>query len=154
MNGSHFIAGIRQNLSRFGSLVTEMSTKIFSHPHRLTMCGLKKLASAVLQESWKVLAEWQRWRRPKWTKNNKSPCYAGCLNDLKHKLVSKQNSAYRREHSLTFAQFMSPDGILEPGRVKWFISILQVSIIMCCKITAKKVIVSSSTYQKLFTCQT
>ena len=37
--------------------VTETGTKIFSHTLRLTMCGLKKLASRVFLESWKVLAE-------------------------------------------------------------------------------------------------
>ena len=32
--------------------VTDMGAKIFSHTHRLTMCGLKKLASGVFPESW------------------------------------------------------------------------------------------------------
>ena len=61
-----------------------MGAKKFSHTHRLTMCGLKKLASAVFPESWKVLAERrQRWRRRrrKRTKNNKSPGYPGWLNE-------------------------------------------------------------------------
>ena len=49
-----------------------MSAKIFFHIHRLTMCGLKKLASGVLLESWKVLGE-QQWQQQKQTKNNKSP---------------------------------------------------------------------------------
>ena len=64
--------------------VTEMGTKKFSHTQMFTMCGLKKLASGVLPESWKVLAapqrrwRWQqRRRRQKWTKNNKSPGYPG-----------------------------------------------------------------------------
>ena len=34
-----------------------MGAKIFSHTHRSTMCGLKKLSSGVFPESWKVLAE-------------------------------------------------------------------------------------------------
>ena len=56
--------------------------KIFSHTHRSTMCGLKKLASGVIPESWKVLAERRRRRRRrrKRTKNNKSPGYPGWLN--------------------------------------------------------------------------
>ena len=33
-----------------------MGAKYFSHTRRLTMCGLKKLASGVFPESWKVLA--------------------------------------------------------------------------------------------------
>ena len=51
------------------------------------MCGLKKLASWVFSESWKVLAErrrrrrWRRRRRRKRTKNNKSPGYPGWLNN-------------------------------------------------------------------------
>ena len=55
-----------------------MGTKKFSHTHRSTMWGLKKLASGVFPESWKVLAE--RRRRQKRTKNNKSPGYPGWLN--------------------------------------------------------------------------
>ena len=31
-----------------------MGAKKFSHTHRLTMCGLKKLASGVFPESWSV----------------------------------------------------------------------------------------------------
>ena len=31
-----------------------MGAKIFSHTHKLTMCGLKKLASGVFPESWSV----------------------------------------------------------------------------------------------------
>ena len=53
-----------------------MGAKKFSHTHRLTMCGLKKLGAGFFPESWKVLAEWRRKR----TKNNKSPCYPGWLN--------------------------------------------------------------------------
>ena len=53
---------------------TKMGIKIFSHTQRLIMCDLKKLASGVFPESWKVLAEqWQRrqWRQQrKWTKNS------------------------------------------------------------------------------------
>ena len=60
--------------------VTEMGTKNFSHTHRLAMCGLKKLASGVFLERWKVSAERrpQQWRGRqwrKWTKNNKSQGY-------------------------------------------------------------------------------
>ena len=55
--------------------------KIFFHTHRLTTCGLKKLASGVFLERWKVLAEQWRRRRQKRTKNNKSPGYPGWLND-------------------------------------------------------------------------
>ena len=40
-----------------------MGAKKFSHTHRSTMCGLKKLASGVFPESWKVLAERRRRRR-------------------------------------------------------------------------------------------
>ena len=61
--------------------VTEMGAKIFFHTHRLTTCGLKKLASGVFPERWKVLAEQRRRRRQKRTKNNKSPGYPGWLND-------------------------------------------------------------------------
>ena len=50
------------------------------------MCGLKKLASGVFPESWKVLAKWQqrRWRRRwrKQTKTNKFPGYPGSLNNV------------------------------------------------------------------------
>ena len=62
--------------------VTKMGTKTFSHTHRLlTMCGLKRLASGIFLESWKVLAEW-RWQQQwqKRTKKNKSPGYPGWLN--------------------------------------------------------------------------
>ena len=31
-----------------------MGAKVFSHTHKLTMCGLKKLASGVFPESWSV----------------------------------------------------------------------------------------------------
>ena len=62
-----------------------MGAKNFSHTHRSTMSGLKKLASEVFLESWKVLAERQRWwRRQKRTKSNKSPGYPGWLNELVH----------------------------------------------------------------------
>ena len=73
--------------------VTEMGAKKFSHTHRSTMCGLKKLASGVFLQSWKVLAErrrrrWQqRRRRRKRTKNNKSPGNPGWLNDQLIKVV-------------------------------------------------------------------
>ena len=53
-----------------------MSDINFSHAHSLTICGLKKLASGVLPETWKVLAE--RLRRSR-TKNNKSPVTRGDL---------------------------------------------------------------------------
>ena len=57
-----------------------MGANKFSHTHiRLTMCGLKKLASGVFLESWKVLAE-RRWQKR--TKNNKSPGYPGWLNEF------------------------------------------------------------------------
>ena len=62
-----------------------MGAKKFSHTHRSTMCGLKKLASGFFQGSWKMLAERrrqrrrQRRRRRKRTKNNKSPLYPGWL---------------------------------------------------------------------------
>ena len=57
-----------------------MGAKKFSHTHRSTMCGLKKLASMVFLESWKVLAERRWWpRRRKRTKNSKSPVYPGWL---------------------------------------------------------------------------
>ena len=54
--------------------VTEIGARKIFHTHRSTMCGLKKLASGVFPESWKVLAEWRRpqwrrWRRKR-TKNN------------------------------------------------------------------------------------
>ena len=58
-----------------------MGAKKFSHTHRSTMCGLKKLASGVFPESWKVLAELRRQRRRKRTKNNKSPGYPGWLTE-------------------------------------------------------------------------
>ena len=59
-----------------------MDAKKFSHTHSSTVCGLKKLASGVFPESWKVLAERRRRRRRrrKRTKNNKSPGYPGWLN--------------------------------------------------------------------------
>ena len=58
-----------------------MGAKIFSNTQRSTMCGLKKLASGVFPESWKVLAERRRRHRTrKRTKNNKSPGYPGWLN--------------------------------------------------------------------------
>ena len=63
-----------------------MDANIFSNTHGLTVCPLKKLASGVFPESWKVLAErrrrWRRRRRRrrrKRTKNNKSPGYPGWL---------------------------------------------------------------------------
>ena len=64
-----------------------MCAKNVSNTHKLTMFGLKKLASGVFPESWKVVAEWcWRWqRRRRWqrqrkrTKNNKSPSYPGWL---------------------------------------------------------------------------
>ena len=34
-----------------------MGARNFSHTNRLTICGLKKLASGVFPESWKVLAQ-------------------------------------------------------------------------------------------------
>ena len=53
-----------------------------SHTHRLTMCGLKKIAAGVFLESWIELAE--RWRRRRWrrkqAKNNNSHGYPGWLN--------------------------------------------------------------------------
>ena len=58
-----------------------MGVKNFSHTYRSTMCGLKKLASGVFPESWKVLAERRRQRRRKRAKNNKSPGYPGWLNN-------------------------------------------------------------------------
>ena len=62
----------------------DVCQKIFP-PHKSTMCCLKKLASGVFPESWKVLAERRRqqqrqWKRT-WTKNNKSPGYPGWLNN-------------------------------------------------------------------------
>ena len=56
-----------------------MGAKYFSHTHRLTMCGLKKLASGV---SRKVEKCWRRRRRRKLTQNNKSPGYPGWFNDF------------------------------------------------------------------------
>ena len=53
-----------------------MGVKNFSHTHRSTMCGLKKLASQVFSESWEVLAERRRRRR---TKNNSPPVTRGDL---------------------------------------------------------------------------
>ena len=38
-------------------MVMEMSAKNFSHTHRLTMCGLKKLASRVFPEYWKDMGQ-------------------------------------------------------------------------------------------------
>ena len=64
-----------------------MGAKKFSHTHRSTVCGLKKLASGVFPESWKVLAE-QR-RRRKWTKNNKSPGYPGWLNERENLAIQQ-----------------------------------------------------------------
>ena len=58
--------------------VTKMGGKIFSHTHRLTMCGLKKLVQG-FPESWKMLAE-RRQRQRKRTKNNKFPGYPGSPN--------------------------------------------------------------------------
>ena len=43
------------------------------------MCSLKKLASGVFPESWKVLTERRRRRRRKRTKNNKPPVTRGDL---------------------------------------------------------------------------
>ena len=81
ISGSHFIVGTRWIGSRFGSLVTEMGAKHFSHTHRSTMCGLNKLASGVFPKNCKVLAERRRWRRRrKRTKNNMYPGDAGWLN--------------------------------------------------------------------------
>ena len=40
-----------------------MDAKNFSHTYRLTMCGLKKLASGIFPESWKVLAQRRRQQR-------------------------------------------------------------------------------------------
>ena len=58
-----------------------MGAKNFSNTQRSTMCGLKKLASGVFPESWKVLAERRRRHRTrKRTKNNKSPGYPEWLN--------------------------------------------------------------------------
>ena len=67
--------GATQDFSLAAAL---MGAKTFFHTHRSTMCGLKKLASGIFPESWKVLAE--RRRRRKWTKNNKSPRYLRWLN--------------------------------------------------------------------------
>ena len=66
-----------------GDNVTVMGTKKSSHTHRLTMCGLKKLAWEVFPESWKVLAERRRWRwRLKRTKNNNFHGYPGGINNV------------------------------------------------------------------------
>ena len=53
-----------------------MGAKYFSHTRRLTMCGLKKLASGVFPESWKVLAATAAAE----TDPNKSPGYPGWFN--------------------------------------------------------------------------
>ena len=45
--------------------VTKMGTKKMFYTQKLTMCGLKKLASVVFPASWKVLAEWRRRRQGK-----------------------------------------------------------------------------------------
>ena len=87
MSSSHYIMGTSQILSQIGSLVTKMmGTNFFSYTHRLTMCGLKKLASGVFRGSWKVLAGWQHWWWWwqwwwKWAKNIKSRGSQGGLND-------------------------------------------------------------------------
>ena len=67
-----------------------MGAKKFSHTHRSTMCGLKKLASGVFPESSKVLAERRRRKR---TKNNKSPGYPGWLNEADNSLGPSDTSA-------------------------------------------------------------
>ena len=93
-----------------------MGAKKFSHTHRLTMCGLKKLASGVFPESWKVLAERRRQRRWwKRTKNNKSPCYPGGLNkiNIAHAdNLAQQNSWYQKaRYFYQFQQTHSSPGI-------------------------------------------
>ena len=80
---NYFLTEFSQNLTRWKTWpwpkVTEIGANNSFNTHRLTMCGLKKLASGVFPENWEVLAE-QRRRRQKRTKNNKCPSYPGWLN--------------------------------------------------------------------------
>ena len=82
------------------------------------MCGLKKLASGVFPESWKVLAErwWRRLAVVETDQNNKSPGSPGRLNDQSvhinetfkcyHYMILHQNQQYLNRNNLFSNSFI------------------------------------------------
>ena len=96
-----------------------MCTKTFSYTHKSTMCGLKKLASAVFPESWKTLAERRRRKR---TKNTKSLGYQGWLTEW---AIKKSGSLTRTDfvrlpHTSCEKTLCTASGYLQYPKIGWW----------------------------------